>query len=50
MDLEEKWQRVMAETRIVRFYRYQLSSQQSTVLPYIFFRPFRDQYWRYRGA
>lgn len=36
MDLEEKWQNALENTRIVRFYRYPLSYKDSTELPYIF--------------
>lgn len=36
MDLEEKWQKTLEETQIVRFYRYRLSNSEATTLPYIF--------------
>ena len=39
MDLEEKWQKVMAETEIFRFYRDILSSHTTSTIPYIFLGP-----------
>lgn len=36
MDLEEKWQRTLEETKIVKFYHPHLASQEATDLPYIF--------------
>lgn len=36
MELEEKWQRTLEETKIARFYRYPLSNIHATSLPYIF--------------
>lgn len=36
MDLEEKWQRAVSETEILKFYRLHLSTQTATTLEYIF--------------
>lgn len=36
MDLEEKWQRTLEETKIIKFYHPHLATQEPTNLPYIF--------------
>ncbi len=36
MDLEERWQKTLAETHILRFFYPRLSTQDTTILPYIF--------------
>lgn len=36
MDLEERWQKTLDETRIIRFYHALLSSHEATEIPYIF--------------
>ena len=39
MNFEEKWQKTLEETRILRFFKHPLSFQEVTVLPYIFLGP-----------
>ncbi len=36
MDLEEKWQRTLEETKVLKFYHPNLSIHEATDLPYIF--------------
>jgi hypothetical protein len=36
MDLSEKWQRAMEETKVLHAYPHLLSAENSTTLPYIF--------------
>ncbi len=36
MDLDEKWQKTLDETKIFKFYRHGLSNTETTSLPYIF--------------
>ena len=36
MDLDEKWEKTLEETKVIKFYRHLLSNTEATTLPYIF--------------
>lgn len=36
MDLDEKWEKTLEETKVIQFYRHLLSNSEVTTLPYIF--------------